>query len=125
MAFSQQQPQGQDPPATATVNPSGNNVSPPQDDSQNQSKADANQRIQSSIQNLLSDDPILDGVDVQASVNDESIILTGTVASYAQHQRVLQLAAQYGRWRKIDDRVKMQKTCRSIKMQPEPSGAGV
>jgi BON domain len=106
MAFSQQQPQSQDPP---TVKPSGNkSPSPSQDDSQNQSNADANQRIQSSIQNLLSDDPILDGVDVQASVNDESIILTGTVASYAQHQRVLQLAAQYGRWRKIDDRVKMQ-----------------
>jgi hypothetical protein len=109
MAFSQQQPQSQDPPTTATANPSGNNPSlPSQDDSQNQSKADANQRIQSSIQDLLSDDPILDGVDVQASVNDESIILTGTVTSYAQHQRVLQLAAQYGRWRKIDDRVKMQ-----------------
>lgn len=108
MAFSLQQPQSQDPPTT-TVNPSSNNPpSPSQDDSQNQSKADANQRIQSSLQNLLSDDPILDGVDVQASVNDESIILTGTVASYAQHQRVLQLAAQYGRWRKIDDRVKMQ-----------------
>src|SRR6185369_13620115 len=74
--------------ATATANPSGNNSSlPSQDDSQNQSKADANQRIQSSIQGLLSDDPVLDGVDVQASVNDESIILTGTVASYAQHQR--------------------------------------
>jgi hypothetical protein len=109
MAFSQQQPQSQDPPTAATANPSGNNPSlPPQDDSQNQSKADANQRIQSSIQDLLSDDPVLDGVDVQASVNDESIVLTGTVASYAQHQRVLQLAAQYGRWRKIDDRVKMQ-----------------
>ncbi len=107
LAFSQQQPQSQDTPTTATANSSGNK-SPSQDDSQNQSKADANERIQNSIQNLLSDDPILDGVDVQASVNDESIILTGTVASYAQHQRVLQLAAQYGRWRKIDDRVKMQ-----------------
>ena len=109
IAFSQQQPQSQDPPTTATANPSADNPpSPPQDDSKNQSKADANQRIQSSIQDLLKDDPVLDGVDVQASVNDESIILTGTVESYAQHQRVLQLAAQYGRWRKIEDRVKMQ-----------------
>jgi len=54
MAFSQQQPQSQDTPTTATANPSGNK-SPSQDDSQNQSNADANQRIQSSIQNLLSD----------------------------------------------------------------------
>lgn len=109
LGFSQQQPQNQDPPPTATSSPSGDNPSTsPQADSQNQSKADVNQRIQNSIQDLLSSDPILSGADVQASVNDENIILTGTVQSYAQHQRVLQLAAQYTRWRKIDDKIKMQ-----------------
>jgi BON domain len=106
LGFSQQPPPGQAPPATST-SADNNPSSPPQDAPQDQSKADANQRIQSSLQDLLGDDPILDGVDVQASVNDESIILTGTVDSYAQHQRVLQLAAQYGRWRKIDDKIKM------------------
>ncbi|HEV7553787.1 MAG TPA: BON domain-containing protein [Candidatus Angelobacter sp.] len=108
LGFSQQQPQSQDPPTAATANPSGNNAASPQDHSQRQSKADVNQRIQSSIADLLSSDPILSGADVEASVNDVSIILTGTVQSYAQHQRVLQLAAQYSRWRKIDDKIKMQ-----------------
>jgi hypothetical protein len=100
LGFSQQPPPSQAPPAASADN---NPSSPPQD----QSKAGTNQRIQSSLEDLLGDDPILSGTDVQANVNDESIILTGTVDSYAQHQRVLQLAAQYGRWRKIDDQIKM------------------
>ena len=100
------------PPRTPPSTSSDNSQQPPQSATQNanqgQSKASVNQRIQSSIQELLSSDPVLDGVDIQASVNDESIILTGTVESYAQHQRVLQLVSSYGRWRKIDDKVKMQ-----------------
>jgi osmotically-inducible protein OsmY len=100
-AFSQSAQPTQDPPQTPPSNSPGN--APP-----TQNKADVNQRIQSSIQDLLSSDPILGDVDVEASVNDESIILTGTVESYAQHQRVLQLVSSYGRWRKIVDKVKMQ-----------------
>jgi hypothetical protein len=107
LGFSRQ-PQNQDPPRTTPSTSPDNNSLPTQNATQEQSKAGANQRIQSSIQDLLSSDPILDGVDVEASVNDQSIILTGTVQSYAQHQRVLQLVSSYGRWRKIEDRVKMQ-----------------
>jgi hypothetical protein len=107
LGFSQQQPHSQDPPGNAPSTAPDNNP-PPQSATQDQSKSDANQRIQSSIQDLLSSDPILNGVDVEASVNDQSIILTGTVQSYAQHQRVLQLVSSYGRWRKIVDKVKMQ-----------------
>ena len=106
--FAQQPPQNQNPPANPHSSSPDNNPQPVQDPSQNQDKASANQRIQSSIQDLLSSDPVLSGVDVEASVNDESIILTGTVDSYAQHQRVLQLVSSYGQWRKIVDKVKMQ-----------------
>jgi BON domain len=106
--FAQQPPQSQDPAAKPPSTSPDNNPAPAQDPSQNQDKASANQRIQSSIQDLLSSDPVLSGVDVEASVNDESIILTGTVESYAQHQRVLQLVSSYGQWRKIVDKVKMQ-----------------
>jgi hypothetical protein len=102
-----QQPQNQDPPRTPPSNSPDNNPPPSQSATQDQSKAGANTRIQNSIQDLLSSDPILSDVDVEANVNDESIVLTGTVESYAQHQRVLQLVSSYGRWRKIDDRVKM------------------
>jgi osmotically-inducible protein OsmY len=103
-----QQPQDQNPPANPPSSSADNNPQPAQDPSRNQDKASANERIQSSINDLLSSDPVLNGVDVEASVNDESIILTGTVDSYAQHQRVLQLVSTYGQWRKIVDKVKMQ-----------------
>jgi osmotically-inducible protein OsmY len=55
----------------------------------------------------LKSDPVVDGADVQVSVDDHSIVLSGKVESYAQHQRVLQLVAQYGRWRQIVDQIKM------------------
>lgn len=106
LAYARQQPQSQNPPGNPQSH--DNNPAPAQDPSQNQEKASANQRIQSSINDLLSSDPVLSGVDVEANVNDESIILTGTVDSYAQHQRVLQLVSSYGQWRKIVDKVKMQ-----------------
>jgi hypothetical protein len=110
LGFSQQ-PQSQDPPAkppsTSPDNNSTQAQNPSQDPSKDQDKASTNQRIQSSIQDLLSSDPVLSDVDVEAKVNDVSIVLTGTVESYAQHQRVLQLVSSYGQWRKIDDRVKM------------------
>ena len=88
-------------------NASADNQNNAQNPSNDQSNADANQRIQSSLSDLLSNDAVLDGTDVQAAVNDQSLTLTGTVQSYAQHQRVLQLAAQYGRWRQIVDKVQL------------------
>ena len=88
-------------------NPSAGTQSSAQSSSNDQSKADANQNIQSSLGDLLSNDEILDGTDVQVAVNDQTITLSGTVQSFAQHQRVLQLAAQYGRWRQIVDKIQL------------------
>jgi hypothetical protein len=67
----------------------------------------ANQRIQSSLDDLLSSDQVLNGADVEVKVDDRNITLSGTVESYAQHQRALQLAAQYGRWRNIVDKIQL------------------
>jgi len=86
---------------------SSDSQSSAQSSSSDQSKADANERIQSSLSDLLSNDEILDGADVQAAVDDQNITLSGTVQSFAQHQRVLQLAAQYGRWRRIVDKIQL------------------
>jgi osmotically-inducible protein OsmY len=72
-----------------------------------QDQSDQNQRIQSSIDDLLSGDQILSGTDVNVAVDDVDITLTGHVDSYSQHQRVLQLVSSYGRWRKIVDKVQM------------------
>jgi osmotically-inducible protein OsmY len=56
----------------------------------------------------MSSDPILSGSDVEVDVDDRDVTLTGTVESHVQHQRVLQLVAQYGRWRKIVDKLKLE-----------------
>ncbi|HEV8492320.1 MAG TPA: BON domain-containing protein [Candidatus Angelobacter sp.] len=64
-----------------------------------------NRRIHDSISDLLSSDPVLSGSDVDAAVDDHNIVLTGTVQSHVQHERVLQLVSSYGRWRKIVDKI--------------------
>ena len=64
-----------------------------------------NRRIQDSISDLLNTDPVLSGSDVDATVDDHNIVLTGKVQSHVQHERVLQLVSSYGRWRKIVDKI--------------------
>ena len=54
----------------------------------------------------MSSDPVLSGSHVEVDVDDHNVTLTGSVESHAQHQRVLQLAAQYSRWRNIVDKLK-------------------
>ena len=54
----------------------------------------------------MSSDPVLSGSHVEVDVDDHNVTLTGSVKSHVQHQRVLQLAAQYGRWRNIVDKLK-------------------
>jgi osmotically-inducible protein OsmY len=97
--------QSQDPkPAGSPATDAGN--SQEQTSPQPQANPDVNRRIHDSITDLLSSDPVLSGADVNATVDDKNITLTGTVKSHAQHQRVLQLAAQYRRWREIVDQIK-------------------
>ncbi len=103
-----QNPQQTDPSAANPTNQT--NAQPqstPTPNSNPQDQSGQNQRIQSSIDDLLSSDPVLSGTDVNVAVDDQSITLTGHVDSYQQHQRVLQLVSSYGRWRKIVDQVKM------------------
>ena len=97
--------QSQDPkPAGSPANDAGK--SQEQTPPQQQANPDVNRRIRDSIRDLLTSDPVLSGADVTATVDDKNITLTGTVKSYAQHQRVLQLVAQYRRWREIVDQIK-------------------
>ena len=73
-----------------------------------QDKASGNERIQSNLQSAFDDDPVLSGADLTANVDDERIILDGTVQSYLQHQRVLQLVSPYSSYREIVDKVTVQ-----------------
>lgn len=79
-----------------------------------QSKSDVNSKIEDNVQAVLQGDPLLSGAQVQTKVDDQSITLTGTVESYAQHQRVLQLVEPYVRWRKVVDKIKVGGTTRQI-----------
>jgi osmotically-inducible protein OsmY len=73
-----------------------------------QDQTGANRRIHDSIDDLMSSDPVLSGSDVEVAVDDHNVTLTGSVKSHVQHQRVLQLAAPYARWRNIVDKLKLE-----------------
>ena len=101
--------QSQDPQQT---NPSTSGVSAPaQHDTQPaaapQTDSSANNRIQDSIDDLLGSDLVLNGSDIEVAVDDRNIVLTGHVQNQAQHQRVMELTAQYSRWRRIVDKIQM------------------
>ena len=100
-------PPAQDQHSTAPAAPQTSQPQPAQQAPAPQDQTEANRRIHDSISDLLSSDPVLSGSDVDATVDDHNITLTGSVTSYSQHQRVLQLVAQYGRWRNIVDKMEM------------------
>jgi osmotically-inducible protein OsmY len=70
-----------------------------------ESRAGANDQIQSQLETLLSSDPLLNDADIETTVDDQDITLTGTVASEAQRRRVLQVASPFARWRQIVDKM--------------------
>lgn len=71
-----------------------------------QSNSEANQRIQRSVEDLLSGDQLLSSADIEVAVDDAAITLTGYVDGYAQHSRVMALVQQYARYRQIVDKLK-------------------
>src|SRR5262249_40561462 len=78
---------------------------PPQGSQQD--KSGVNSQIQDNIRSVLSGDPALSGTSVEASVDDSSITLTGTVESQGQMQRVLQLVGPYAQYRQIVNKVQV------------------
>ncbi len=72
-----------------------------------QDKASVNSQMQSDISSALSSDPSLSGTSVQASVDDVSITLTGSVQSKAQMDRVLALVSPYARYRNVVNKVEV------------------
>lgn len=101
--WSQDSPPPSSPHASSPPDSQGQPTPP--ETPQAQSSTEQNRRIQDSISDLLSSDPVLSGSDVDAAVDDHNIVLTGKVQSHVQHERVLQLVSSYGRWRKIVDKI--------------------
>ena len=71
-----------------------------------QSNSEANQRIERSVEDLLSGDQLLSSADIEVAVDDVAITLTGYVDGYAQHSRAMALVQQYARYRQIVDKLK-------------------
>jgi osmotically-inducible protein OsmY len=106
-AWAQQpQNQGQNPPSAAspTASPDSQQQQPTPTPSR-QDKASVNSQIESNIESVLSGDPTLGGINVQTSVDDSNITLTGTVDSEAQMRRVLQLVAPYSSYRSVVNKI--------------------
>lgn len=95
-----QQPQ-QNPPApngqpSPTPSPGGGS---------SQDKAANNAQIESDLRGVLSGDPALSGTDVQVSVDDMNITLTGSVQSQAQVERAVALASPFARYRNVVNKI--------------------
>ncbi|HET7873207.1 MAG TPA: BON domain-containing protein [Terriglobales bacterium] len=104
LVFTQQQPAtggGQNPPSGAP----SQTQQPPSTIPQQQQQPMANSDVQSQIQNALGNDPSLSGANVQASVDDQNITVSGNVQSETQKQRVLALIAPYQAQRKVVDKI--------------------
>jgi len=104
----QQQPQNSDPTVTNAQGSVENSAQLAPSEEPLQDKPAGNERIQNNLQSAFDEDLILKGAEVVVNVNDESITLTGTVQSYLQHQRVLELASPYYNYRRIVDKVMVQ-----------------
>jgi hypothetical protein len=99
-----QNPSQNPPPPNPQVSPDSQQPQQ-QPGSSSQDKAAVNSQIQSNIKSALSGDPTLSGADVQASVDDVNITLTGTVQSQGQLDRVLALISPYAQYRKVVNKV--------------------
>jgi osmotically-inducible protein OsmY len=62
---------------------------------------------QQQITKHLSSEPALANTDLAAHVSDNSVVLTGSVATEEQHDLALRIAQSYAGDRKIVDRIKL------------------
>jgi hypothetical protein len=61
--------------------------------------------MEQQIQTKLDSDPALSGASVKVTVDDNSVVLFGTVNSEQEHDLALQIAASYSGKRKIVDQI--------------------
>ena len=100
-----QTPQTQNPPYTTPPTLPENHPQTQQPPAESQAPAAASSDIQDQIQRSISKDPALTDAQVNASVDEQIITLSGTVQDETQHQKVLQMVQSYAGQRKIDDKL--------------------
>ncbi len=111
VAFSQQ-PQGQGqnpppstPPVTYPDKSTQSQPSPSPTPQNPQDNSGVNSQMESDLKSVLSSDPALSGSDIQASVDDMSITLTGSVQTQAQIERAMALVSPYARYRNVVNKI--------------------
>jgi osmotically-inducible protein OsmY len=67
----------------------------------------SNAEAQEQIQHKLVTEPLLANADVGATVDDNSVVLSGTVGSEQEHELALRIAESYAGDRKIVDKLQI------------------
>ncbi|HYX52615.1 MAG TPA: BON domain-containing protein [Candidatus Limnocylindrales bacterium] len=73
-----------------------------------QNRTEINGRILSNLETAFDSDPVMTGSDLSVEVDDINIIISGSVQSFQQHQRALELTSTYYRYRNVIDRMSIQ-----------------
>ena len=109
-AFAQQQPPTNTPPITSSPTfpedraprqqiPPDTKAPPP--------RALSTAQIEQHIQDMLSSEPALANTNLVVKADDQSVTLTGTVATEGQHDLALRIAQSYAGHRKIVDKIRV------------------
>ncbi len=68
-----------------------------------------NSEVEEQIQKKLATEPLLANADVTTRVNDQSVVLTGTVENEQQHELALRIAESYAGDRSIVDKLEIRR----------------
>jgi BON domain len=109
------QQQGQPPPTTPPYQtpptlPEGRQTprgQMPPDTQAPPAEAMSSQRVEGNIVDQLRAEPTLSGTNVDARVDDNSVVLTGSVDTMAQHDLAIRIAQSNAGDRKIVDKIKV------------------
>ena len=115
LCFAQQQGQPQGPPyGTSPTFPEGRQApgqqpdrAQPPDEKAPPPRAMSTKEVQQQITKHLSSEPALANTDLAAHVSENSVVLTGSVATEEQHDLAVRIAHSYAGDRKLVDRIKL------------------
>jgi osmotically-inducible protein OsmY len=112
LAFAQQQPPSTSPPYQTPPTLPGARQIPreqlPPDMEGPSSETMSADRVQQQIMLHLGSEPTLVGTNVNANVNDDLVVLTGSVNTQTEHDVAVRIAQSYAGDRKVIDKIQIQ-----------------
>jgi osmotically-inducible protein OsmY len=107
------QQQGQPPPTTTPPTfPEGRQTpreQMPPDTQAPPAQTMSSQQVEGQILQQFREEPTLSGTNIDAKVNDSSVVLSGNADSLAQHDLAIQIAQSNAGGRRIVDRIKVKR----------------